>query len=328
MIYSAVIEKRNKYCKTININHLLILCDLKEDYKLFCDDLEELIKSKRGKNLVKKVFRVIQGKSFFILNKYKSFYEKHKHTIEIMNTYSCLYDFMVFCYDEKGERKENLSLDYFYQYICEHQVDVETIKAVVLKIKTLGFEEITFGENLDFTNIEYELDPSCEDSFAFLENMEINPSYLNHSIKYHTKGSCYCLILNGNDYDNNKYDQKIKLNSLVFDPDKLPNEITKESTIGIIKKLVEKKKVEPESISCSEDIRIATKDLKKVLEHLKQLYERIKYIRNTQELMNLINQIQNILDQLQLLEINFESPIIESFPSVSDESRKRKRITE
>lgn len=136
----------------------------------------------------------MQKKLFIGSNQYKEFIEKHKHTIEIMNKYSCLSNLTVLSYDEKGKRKENLAEDYFYQYIQEHKEDIETIKAVALKIKALGFNEINFGEKLDFTEIEYEFDTSYGSGFAFLENMEVNPTYLNSSIKYRTNSSHYCLI--------------------------------------------------------------------------------------------------------------------------------------
>lgn len=44
MIY--LVEKRNKHCKKIQTNHLIVLCEVVEDYKSFCADLEELINLK------------------------------------------------------------------------------------------------------------------------------------------------------------------------------------------------------------------------------------------------------------------------------------------
>ncbi len=329
MIYSAVIEKRNKYCKKIQTNHLIVLCEVGEDYKSFCDDLEELIKSKSNRDLVSKVYHVMQGKLSIGSNKYKEFIEKHKHTIEIMNKYSCLSNLTVLSYDEKGKRRENLAEDYFYQYIQEHNEDIETIKAVALKIKDLGFNEINFGEKLDFTEIEYELDTSYGSDFAFLEDMKVNPTYLNSPIKYRTSGSCYCLILETNGYGSNKevsrYGRNIELNSLIFDPNRLPNEITTESTIGIIRKLAEKKKAEHEDIRDSVDLSITTSDLTSYFERLKEVTEKIDKIKDNQELVNLLSQMQNTLTQLQLFGVNFENQIIDSHTGITDETMKREK---
>ena len=38
-----------KQCKSIDINKIIALCELGDDYKSFCDDLELLIKSKTKK---------------------------------------------------------------------------------------------------------------------------------------------------------------------------------------------------------------------------------------------------------------------------------------
>lgn len=331
MIYSAVIEKRNKSCKRIEANHLIVLCEVWEDYKSFCEDLENLIKSKRDKDLVKKVYHAIQGKSSFGFSKYKSFIEKHKRTIEIINMYSCLSNLTVLNYNTKGERRDNLDEDYFYQYISEHKADIDTIKAIALKIKDLGFDEITFGEKLDFTKIEYELDTSYryEEKFAFLENMEVNPTYLERPIKYKTNGSCYCLILSydglGDSKKISKNRREIELNSLIFDPNRLPNEITTESTIGIIQELAEKKKVEHEDIQDSVDLSITTSDLTNYFEHLKVVSERINKVKDNQELKNLIIQMQNILAQLQVFGVNFESQVINYHPSISAETMEREK---
>lgn len=137
----------------------------------------------------------MQGKFSIRSSKYKSFIEKHKHTIEIMKKYLCLSNLTVLSYDAKGNRRKNLPEDYFYQYIKNNKEDIEKIKEVALKLKKLGFNEIKYGENLDFTGIEYDLDIFYGNDFAFLENIKVNSTYLNNPIKYKTNGSCYCIYL-------------------------------------------------------------------------------------------------------------------------------------
>lgn len=329
MIYSAVIEKKDKKCKNIRTNHLIVLCEIGENYKSFCNDLEKLIKSKSNRDLITKAYNVMQGKISICSKKYKEFREKHKHTIEIMNRYSCLSNLTILSYDAKGKRRENLTEDYFYQYIQEHKEDIETIKAVALKIKNLGFDEINFGEEIDFTDVEYELNTFDGSDFAFLENMEISPTYLNSPIKYRTKASSYCLLLGSNGYGSNKeiskYNRNIKINSLIFDPNKLPNEITTESTIDIIKELAEKKKTENKDIRDSIDLSITTSDLTNCFERLKDTSEKIDKIKDNQELINLLNQMQNTLSQLQLFGINYENQIINSHTGITTKTMEREK---
>jgi len=52
----------DEQCKSISINHLITLCEVGEDYKLFCDDLEMLIKSKTNIDFVTEAYKVMQGK--------------------------------------------------------------------------------------------------------------------------------------------------------------------------------------------------------------------------------------------------------------------------
>lgn len=332
MVYSALIEERKKYCKRIQTNHLIVLCEIKDDYKSFCNDLDKLIKFKSDRDLVRKLYHVMQGNISIGSSKYKEFIEKHKHTIDIMNKYSCLSNFIVLSYDSEGKRKKDLGEDYFYQYIQEHKNDIETIKAVALKIRNLGFNEIDFGEELDFSEIEYELYTSLDtlygSKFAFLENMEVSPTYLYNPIKYKTNGSCYCMILQTIGYGNNKEICKsntIELNSLIFDPDRLPDELTVESTIGVINELSQMKKVEKDDLRFSVDLSVSINDLIDYFERLRSVAERIDKRKTNQKLENLLDQIQNNLAQLQLFGGDFEKEIIDSHANITNEIMEKEK---
>lgn len=322
-------SKWDKQCKSISINHLIVLCKIGEDYKSFCDDLEKLIKSKTNKDLVYQAHQVMRGKFSIRSGKYKTFIEKHKHTIEIMNKYFCLRNLTVLSYDVKGNRRENLPEDYFYQYIQKNKEDIEIIKEIALKLKKLGFTEIKYGENLDFTEVEYNLDTSYGREFAFLENIEVNSTYLNNPIKYKTSSSCYCMCLASNGYGDkkevSKYGREIYLNSLILEPDSLPNEITTESTIGVIRKLVDKKKKEYSDIRNSVDLSIATSDLKSQFEHLKQVIAKIDKVKNNEELSRVLEQMQSIMTQLQNFGDNFEKEIIDSNAGITEQTVEQEK---
>lgn len=324
-----MIIKKNEHLKEIPTSNLIVLCEVIEDYKSFCDDLEKLIKSNSNRNLVSKVYRIMQGNLSIISSKYKEFIEKHKNTIEIMKRYSCLSDLTVLSYDEKGNRRENLSEDYFYKYIQEHKQDIEKIKAVALKINSLGIDKISFDEELDFTLYEYKYDSSYKRDFSLLENMEVNPTYLNSPIRYKTNGSCYCLNLSVYGFGENvklgEYGRNIELNSLIFDPNRLPNGITIESTINVIKKLLENKKSEHEDIRDSVYFSVNTSDLTSYFEHFKDVSGKINKIKDNPELVNLMSQIQNRLMQLQLFGENFENQIIDSYQDVTSETMETEK---
>lgn len=318
-----------KQCKSIHINHLLVLCEIVEEYKSFCNDLEILIKSRTNRDLVSEAYKVMQGKFSIHSRRYKSFIEKHKHTIEIMNKYSCLSNLTVLNYNTKGSRIANLPVDYFYEYIQNNKEYIEVIKAVALKLKTLGFREIQYGESLDFTKTEYNLYPSRERTFAYLENIEVNPTYLNNPIKYKTSDSCYCMCLDlkcyGNEKEISEYSRKIYLNSLILEPNSLPNEITMESTIGVIKKLAADRKIEYQVIGNSVDLSIAINDLKNEFEHIKQVIAKIDKVKDDEELISLLAQMQNIMTQLQSFGENFEKEIIDCNENITEQKMEQEK---
>ena len=324
----------NKYCKTIDTNHLIALCEIGTDYESFCNDLEILIKSKKNKDLVQKVYDAIKGKFSFGNFKYKNFMEKHKHTIEIMNKYYCLDRLTIFSYNSEGKRKQNLAEDYFYQYIKEHKKDIEKIKALALKVRELGFHKINFGEQLDFTEYEYELYniysnvyniSTCD--FAFLENMEIQPTYLKEPIKYKTKNSCYCMFLQCfNNAEIIPYEDII-LNSLIFDLRKLPNKITIKSTINVIQELANKNEQEYINIKNAIDLSITTSNLVNHFNELLIIYNKIDKEKNNKELLILLNQMTNILGQLQSFEGFFQKQIISNSKNITNDTiEKEKRL--
>ena len=217
---NLIAYKWESECKRIDIDRLIVLCEFGDDYRIFCDDLELLIKSKSCKDLVNEVYHVMLGKFSIHSKKYKNFIEKHQHTIEIMKKYFCLSRMTVQSYDKTGNRWNRLTEDYFYDYIQNNIENIEIIKEIALKLKKLGFSEVYYGESLDFTNtrFEYSHGLGC-DNFEFLDNIEIDSAYLENPIIYKTKGSPYCMCLEVNGYGANKmindYKRKIYLNNLI-----------------------------------------------------------------------------------------------------------------
>lgn len=280
--------------------------------------------------------------NIFINNeKYDAFIEKHKHTIEVMKKYCCLSNFMLWYFDSNGEMKNDFFLldDYILEYIEKHKEDINTMKQVVLKIKELGIEVITFGEYLDFTKQSYSLsipllNTSYDAEFDFLENMECTPTYpsSNNTTKYKTSSSHYLIHLTLYHPKNRgikSYNVRgIELNSLVFNPSLLPNEITVKSTINVIKALIEKSKEESKDIKDAIDVSIATDSLKSEFKSLKKRYDAIVKVKDNQELKELLIGMQNIMVKLQTFEESFTQQIIDTYPDLSEDIIKKEKTQE
>lgn len=341
------INKENKQYPTVATNHLITLCEVFEDYEAFYNDLEELIKPNKKKKVYehisqKKVYDYIMQENIYINNeKIDAFIEKHKHTIEVMKKYCCLSDFMLWYFDSKGERENDFFLldDYILEYIEKHKKDIDTMKQLVLKIKELGIEVITFGEHLDFTKQSYSLSipllsTSYDCEFEFLENMECTPTYpsSNNTTRYKTSSSHYLMHLTLYNPESqgirSNCVRNIELNSLVFSPSFLPNEITAETTINVIKNLIEKNKAESKDIKDTVDLSIATDRLKNEFESLKKRYETIDKVKENQELKELLIGMQNIMAKLQIFEESFSKQIIDTYPNLSEDIIKKEKKQE
>lgn len=314
-------DQKDNDCKKIKIDSLIALCEI-ENYNEFCQELELLIKSNKNKDLIYKMYDIMQGKFKVGFKKYKKFVKKYQNVIDIMKKYECLGDMTIVRYNPDGKPNEDSTENYFYEYICKHKKDIEAIKSVALKIKKLGFYEITFGKNLDFTNIEYKLDENYGSNFEFLENMEVIPSYNYNPIKYKTTGSCYCLTIKTIGYCDSKditdYYRRIELNSLVFDPDRLPNEITKKSTLEVIRKIATETNKDYEIIRDSINMSISIDDLINQYNNTKRIIESIKSIEDKHELNQILNNILSEITKLKSESLILENEMIDNSQKIDE----------
>lgn len=323
MILSGIIEKEHKHCKKITTRKLIALCEM-ENYDIFCKELEELIKTKTNKDLIDKMYDIMQGKFRLKNKKYKDFVKKYDYIIEIMKKYNCLWDMTVGKYDAFGNAYKDSTEDFFCKFLIEHSDDIEKIKSIAIKINQLGFDEIIYGEKLDFTGIEYELEASYENEFEYLENIEVVPTYDNTTIKYKTTNSCYRMTIGTTGYGYTKrikkYSKKIELNSLIFDVNRLPDEITIESTIGYINKLVELSKNDYQCVRDLVNINVSIEDLVNQYNYLKNIIENVENVKNKEEMKQVLYSILEEVEKLKSECLSFQKSIIVESDRI-DESR-------
>ena len=151
-----------------------------------------------------------------------------------------------------------------------HNENIGAIKRLALKIKKLGFDTIIYNEEKkEYDSYIFKNDLYGE--FKYFENIKILPTYNQYIIKYKTDNSCYCMTFKINNFDEtiSKNNIIIELNSLTFNPNKLPNMITNESTIENIKKLANENK---DSITFNNliNMSISTDDLISQYEYTKK----------------------------------------------------------
>lgn len=323
MIGLTIMDEQNKSYKKIETNSLMALCEIGDDYFNFCDELESLIESKKNEYLIDTVYRIMQGHFTIGNGKIKQFVEKYQNIIEIMKKYRCLVNMTILKYDSNGKPKKNYSEEYFCQYISEHRNDVDLIKQVAFKLKSLGFDEIMLCENLEFTGSEYKYSTLYGRNVQFLENIEIIPAYYIDSIEYKTNGSCYRMTIPTTGYGIKKevssYGRKIELNSLVFDPSRLPNEITIDSIIGVIIQQANERKNEYQVIQYLVDMGISIDDLMEEFIRTYKVIEKIDGVNNMNDLKQILYNISREITKLKLASLKCEKETIDSSEKISKE---------
>lgn len=321
-----MISQLNEKSKIISTNCLIALCET-ENYNAFCKELEELIKSDKGENLIYKMYNIMRGKFTIGNKKYKEFVKKYKDIIEIMKKNQCLSDMTIMKYDNFGENIPSTTEDYFFKFITDHKSDIETIKNIAIKIKNLGFSQINYDKNFDFNTTEYELNRTS--SINYLENIEIIPTYNNYSIQYNTKNSCYCIELDTYGYGDTRkisdYGRSIYLNSLIFDPNRLPNEITTESTIGFITKLANENKQDGKTIKDLVDTSVAIDDLIIQYNQVIKTIETIKNTKTKEELKQILNNILEEINKLKLINQSYEQEKINNSLKLSNSTIEKEK---
>lgn len=321
MANSAIFENGKK----IKTNCLIALCEI-ENYDTFCRELERLIVSRGNKDLIYKMYRVMTGKIVFGKRKYKDFVKKYQDVIEIMKKNHCLCEMTISKYNAYGKSYIDSTENYFFEYITAHKEDIETIKNLAIKIRKLGFSEIIYDENFDFTSTEYKLDGFGVD---YLDNMEIIPTYNNSPIGYKTTDSCYCVRVGisgyGKDITLSSYDKSIKLNNLIFDANRLPSEITLESTVDVIKKLADDSKQEGKVIKELVDVSVAIDDLVIQYNEIERIIESVENADNREQLKQILNNILEEIKRLKSTSSSFRQDAVNDFENLSEEKIEQEK---
>jgi len=156
-----------------------------------------------------------------------------------------------------------------------------------------------------------------------LDNIEVIPTYNNSPIRYKTTDSCYCMRVGISDYGNDRelkdYDRRIELNSLIFDPNRLPNEITFESTAGVIKKIADDSKQESKVIKELVDVSVAIDDLVIQYNEIERIIESVENVDNREELQKILNNILEEIKRLKSTSSSFRQDAISDFENLSEE---------
>ncbi|MEE3342730.1 MAG: hypothetical protein VZS44_01410 [Bacilli bacterium] len=323
-------EKEEKTI-SIQVNNLIALCHILNDYDEFTKNLTRLIKEEDYSDIVYNLCKISNG-HFVVGSKIiKRFYKDNKSVIDIINKFYSIGEFINDCY---GNSNEESSVDFFYKYITNHQKDLERILSLLEQINKLGFDRLEFNEELDFTNNEYKIYTKLNENFSisYLDNMEAIPNYRSDIVEYRTTGSNYEIVADVSLGDISKcelskYGKKITVNSLLFDYKKLPEDITKEFTFDRIVSLKKEKQEECDSIRNSVDLSIGVDDLYSQYDITSKIIESLKNVESKEQLHEVLLEIKPYLEQLQSLSSKYDDSVVQNdSPITREKLQEEKRL--
>lgn len=233
----------------LGTDELIALCHILYNFDEFDLNLSNFFKS-NNKSAIYDLYKISKGQFVMGAKGVKSFYKENKFVIDTINTYSNIINFIGDNYDLDGQLKEESGLSFFYKYILNYKDEMQSILSIFEKIKELGFGDIEFNDGLDFSKVEYKIDVNFSENFiiTYLDNMYFAGSFDKGIIDYRTIGSNYRIIVRPDEKGTSLCNKKITVNSLLFEADRLPDVISKESIFDKIVSLADNRNYDDKKV--------------------------------------------------------------------------------
>ena len=297
---------------TFDTNNAIALCHIIDDFKEFERRLLPLISPKYNRDFVYQLWHISKGDFCLCARKAKRFYRENKRVIDTISEYSNIATFINGSYDWYGNPVPELQL--IYNYILKHKSELDHILTILEKLKKLGFTRFDFNEDFDFTKETYETSKSfwrIYREIVYVANIEIIPSYFEPNIKYKTLGSNYKIELERS-FDNiSEYRNTIFLNSLLFDPNSLPERIDKESTYDYILGLASKQDEKTRLVKSSVDLSVGINDLNIQLAIFAATINELDGVKNKEEMLRVLSSLKGNIEELKALSLEHDKSIEE-----------------
>ena len=311
-------EKEEKVI-VADIYNLIALCHIIDDFEEFIKSINELDKSKDKRAIIHDIDKISRGEFVFRfgIKKLNTFYQDNKSVIDKINKYSNLSHFVIFYYDF-GEKN---AMDFFHKYILSHKEDIDKIILLLEKIKKLGIKQIQFSEEIDFTDKVYSVNRifNYNNNVLYLDNMAAVPNYQYNIVKYRTTDSNYEINLRIGYKEFAEHMREIKVNSLLFDAERLPDEITIDSIFNKIIKLKKEKQAACDIVEEDVELSVALKDLFAQFATTSNVIERLKNVSSKEQMLNLLKEIKSGLDKINELKSAYEADVLQEDLSITNE---------
>ena len=319
--------EKDAVVKKTRVRDLLVLCSILDSYHEFSNNLTNLLSnSKYSTADIYKLFRISSGEHVLGANKLKKFYIENKKTIDKIEKFSSICEFINLNYDGDGNLRSDSSLDFFYQYMLDNKDNIDTITEVLLKLKNLGVSKLEFNEQVDFSEQVYYLYTNLRDNIyiKYLDNLVIMPNYEKDKVEYTTKGSSYMLVA-GESFDEiSDYNRGVIVNTLIFNPSELPTDMKRKT---IFDKIVELKNQQTDCaiVRNSVDLSVGVDDLCSQFNSTNSIIEKLDNVENKEEFHTVLVEIKERLDKLQTMSSNYDEKVTRESENITKEKLAKEK---
>lgn len=326
-----MVRKVQKENKTINLDIAIALCNIQDSFEEFSKEIKDIMSKGNSITDVYRLYRLSIGEKIKDVKTNKEiikFYLQNEETINKIISRCPLNNFIFDNYTQDGNISDLSCIGELYQYIDKHKDAKEEIMIMLYKLKKLGFTNINFNENFDFTEDKYSVNNvfNQNSEVIYLDNIEVVPNYDFGMVEYKSNDSNYKIILKTQCFDFSKNDRTIALNSLLFDRNRLPEEINKLTIFDNIIDLKEEQKDKYNKITNSVDFSVKIDDVSKEFNELNNIVDKLDSISSATEIKKVLKNVKRLLDDLRNISKNYDSSITKENNITSDGLKLQKRM--
>ena len=309
----------------IGTKDLLTLVLILDKFDSFNNDVIDLLQNSNDFSF-NKLQKVMKNEKLRGAKKLKEFYVHNLDVIEIINIYSHIFNFIACNYDV-AYGKLNEDIDKLYHYLLSHKDKINEIIDLVIKVERLGFNNITFNEDFDFTMKDYKVGSYLfvDETFAYLDNMYVVPTYNENKIEYKTKGSNYEILIKKG-YKDSLYGIKISLNDLCMDASRLPEELNRKETVDKIIELRTNVIKQYNLLRESVDLSIGIDELKQKYWYIYDLIQASEDKEFKSKLSRVLSDLEEDIMEIEYLSNGYQKEIAVDNPIINEariESEKK-----
>ena len=299
-------------------NNLIALSYIIDEFDSFCIDFTTLVmKSRDIKSISNAIYKMATGARTFADKSIKEFYKKYQAQISNINNHVSVSDFILDAFTEDGYVDPDINA--FHKYLLDNRASAYLILDVLYRINKLEINRVILDPEFDFADHVYEIEKMFPKNKAlyYVDNIKALPSYKDDIVKYTSTGSNYEIKVVPILKSVCPEESKIRLNTLVFDSNRLPRGLSKYIMFDSIVEQCNELEKDSEHLREAVNIGVASMDLEKLYLSTVELLKKIPDIRGNEKLIEALEDIREGINILSDVSVDYDAKVVDENESVS-----------